>query len=210
MIELGEAKGDVEEPTLKRKKKSMDLREEARIQSGTESVKYKKDKKGEKKKNKSKMSRTSDPEPMTSDVPTPASDPEPLTDKARRKAEKKVHNEEKKLKKALKKAARKAVKSNARSDDSDSEPGLDESAEDDDTPSSLSATGTSTPILASAGLTFNAANARGMHAVRQRWIRQKKAATMDAQALKEVWKNSFHQLLAILTLRQILMVKASS
>ena len=131
------------------------------------------------KKSKKDKSSTSDPEPMTDDIPTPASDPEPLTDKARRKAEKKARKEEKKLKKALKKAAKEAAKD---SDDSSSE------SEDESTPAtstvvSAVGTGTSTPIVSAAGLTFTP---RGMHAVRQKWIRSKKSATMDAQAMREV------------------------
>jgi Pin2-interacting protein X1 len=167
-----------DEPKLKRKKKSLDLRDEARNESDT--PKSKKDKKKDKSK-KSKRSSSSDPEPATDDAPTPASDPEPLTDKARRKAEKKARKEEKKVKKALKKAAKKAAKANADSDDSSSE-----NEEEDSTPTTLSSvpiSGASTPVPTSASMTFNP---RGMHAVRQRFIRQKKAATMDAQAMKEV------------------------
>jgi hypothetical protein len=109
---------------------------------------------------------------MTSDAPTPASDPEPLTDKARRKAEKKVRKEEKKLKKALKKAAKKAAKANDSSDDSSSE------SDDDDTPSSSTpATGASTPTMFAG---------RGVQAARHRHIMMKKRASMDPQALKEV------------------------
>ncbi|KAJ4370488.1 telomerase inhibitor [Neocucurbitaria cava] len=170
-----------EEPVLKRKKKSMDLREEARKEGSESSIAKK-----EKKSKKAKASPSSDPEPETSGAPTPVSDPEPLTDKARRKAEKKARKEEKKLKKALKKAAKKAAKSNGDDKDTSSESEGEESTPGASAPSSVSATGTSTPVLTSAGLTFNATNARGMHAVRQRWIRQKKAATMDAQAMKEV------------------------
>jgi Pin2-interacting protein X1 len=122
-----------DEPKLKRKKKSLDLRDEARNDSDI--PKAKKDKK-DKKKDKSKKSNrasSSDPEPAADNAPTPASDPEPLTDKARRKAEKKAHKEEKKIKKALKKAARKAAKSKDDSDDSSSE-----SDEEESTPTTLS------------------------------------------------------------------------
>ena len=105
-----------------------------------------------------------------------SADAEPVTDKARRKAEKKARKEEKKAKKALKKAAKKAAKQES-SDDSSSESETEEST----TASSVPVSGASTP--APAGLTYNP---RGMHAVRQRWIRQKKAATMDAQAMREV------------------------
>ncbi|KAI8935792.1 telomerase inhibitor [Plenodomus lindquistii] len=161
-----------EEPKLKRKKKSLDLREEA---VEDETAISKKDKKTKKDKNKKAKKSSSDSE----DVPSPASDPEALTDKARRKAEKKARKEEKKLKKALKKAAKAAKKSKNESDDSSSD------SEDESTPSSsLPATGASTPAISTAGLTYTP---RGMHAVRQRWIRQKKAATMDAQAMKEIF-----------------------
>ncbi|OAL06820.1 hypothetical protein IQ06DRAFT_237235 [Phaeosphaeriaceae sp. SRC1lsM3a] len=169
-----------EEPKLKRKKKSMDLREEAK----KDTTKAKKDKKSKKerdgkKSKKEKTTVTSDPEPMSSGAASPASDPEPLTEKARRKAEKKARKEEKKLKKALKKAAKKAAKSTDDAEDSSSE------SEEESTPStSTPVTGASTPTISAAGLTYNP---RGMHAVRQKWIRQKKNATMDAQAMREIF-----------------------
>lgn len=155
---------EIEEPNLKRKKKSLDLRDKVRDEAeGTK----KKDKKSKKEKSNRSNKSSSDSE----DAPSPKEDA--LTDKARRKAEKKARKEEKKHKKALKKAA----KSKDESDDSSSE-------DEENTPSSSApATGTSTPIPSTAGLTFAP---RGMHAVRQRFIRQKKAATMDAQAMKEV------------------------
>ncbi|EAT89113.1 protein PXR1 [Parastagonospora nodorum] len=164
-----------EEPKLKRKKKSMDLRDQAKKDIAAESSK---DKKGKKSK-KDKKAVTSDPEPTSSGVASPASDPEPLTDKARRKAEKKARKEEKRLKKALKKAAKEAAKPMGDVEDLSSE------SEDESTPSaSRPATGTSTPTVSAAGLTFNP---RGMHSVRQKWIRSKKSATMDAQAMREIF-----------------------
>ena len=170
-----------DELKVKRKKKSEDLRDEA--EKGSDKSKSKKDKKDkkDKKKDKSKKSKrasSSDAESSTDDVAAPASDPEPLTDKEQRKAEKKARKEEKKAKKALKKAAKKAAKKDS-SDDSSSE-----SEEDESTPTTISSvplSKTSTPVPA--GLSYTP---RGMHAVRQKWIRQKKAATMDAQAMKEV------------------------
>lgn len=184
------AKRSEEEPMLKRKKKSVDLREEARKDISNELTKPKKDRKGKKGgKDKSKKSPSSDPEPLIADVPTSTSDPELRTDKEKRKAEKKARKEEKELQKALKKAAKKAAKSSATTDDGCSGIDEDERTPSGSTATSIPTTGTSTPILSSAGLTFNANNARGMHAVRQRWIRQKKAATMDAQAMKEVRSN---------------------
>lgn len=173
-----------EQPKLKRKKKSMDLRDQAKKDIAAESSKEKKDRKGKKGKDgkqskKDKKTVTSDPEPMSSGVASPASDPEPLTDKARRKAEKKARKEEKRLKKALKKAAKEAPKSTGDVEDSSSE------SEDETAPSALiPATGTSTPTVSAAGLTFNP---RGMHSVRQKWIRSKKSATMDAQAMREIF-----------------------
>ncbi|OAL53176.1 hypothetical protein IQ07DRAFT_533885 [Pyrenochaeta sp. DS3sAY3a] len=177
--------GAEDEPSLKRKKKSMDLREEAKKDLDRDKSKTKKDKKEKKSKKEKSRKSSSDPEPSTSQLPTPASDPEGLTEKSKRKAEKKVRKEEKKLKKALKKAAKKAAKRNA-SNESSSESEDEESAPSVSAPS-LPTTGNSTPMLSSAGLTFNSSNARGMHAVRQKWIRQKKAATMDAQAMKEIF-----------------------
>lgn len=169
-----------EEPKLKRKKKSMDLREDGKTESDTPKSKKGKKEKKDKKKDKSKKSKresSSDPEPPTDALATPSSGPEPLTEKARRKADKKARKEEKKAKKALKKAAKKAAKKDS-SDDSSSE---SEEEESTSAVSSVPVSGASTP--APAGLTYNP---RGMHAVRQRYIRQKKAATMDAQAMREV------------------------
>ncbi|KAH6612704.1 hypothetical protein C7974DRAFT_84027 [Boeremia exigua] len=165
---------DTSELKLKRKKKSMDLRDEA----DTQDKKIKKEKKEKKKADKSskkikKEKASSDPEPMSDDAPTPASDPEPLTDKARRKAEKKARKEEKKLKKALKKAAKAAKKSKDSADDSSSE-----SDDDDTTPSSsVPATGASTPSFVP----------RGVQMARHRHIMMKKRASMDPQALKEIF-----------------------
>ncbi|KAH7391971.1 hypothetical protein BKA66DRAFT_458890 [Pyrenochaeta sp. MPI-SDFR-AT-0127] len=176
------------EPVLKRKKKSMDLREEAREGVDSELAKTKKGKKRKSGgKDKSKTSPSPDPESLNLDITTSASDPELHTAKARRKAEKKVRREEKKLKKALKQAAKKAAKSSATNEEGCSESHGEESTTSVSNPTSVPTTGSSTPVLSSAGLTFNASNARGMHAVRQRWIRQKKAATMDAQAMKEIF-----------------------
>ncbi|KAH7077043.1 hypothetical protein FB567DRAFT_451582 [Paraphoma chrysanthemicola] len=178
-----------EQPTLKRKKKSMDLRDQAKKDVAEEASKAKKEKKGKKdkegkKSKKDKKAISSDPEPMTDDVPSPMSDPEPLTtDKARRKAEKRARKEERKLKKALKRAAKEAAKYKAGSSDSSSESD-DDSTPSASTPASVPATGASTPTISAAGLTFTG---RGMHAVRQKYIRQKKAASMDAQAMREIF-----------------------
>ncbi|KAJ4317054.1 telomerase inhibitor [Neodidymelliopsis sp. IMI 364377] len=172
------AEEDSAEQKLKRKKKSMDLREEAdkqdkKSKKDRKEKKEKKDKSSKKSK-KEKKSASSDPEPMSDDAPTSASDPEPLTDKARRKAEKKARKEEKKLKKALKKAAKEAKKSKDGADDSSSE-----SDDDDDTTpsSSVPATGTSTPSFVP----------RGVQTARHRHIMMKKRASMDPQALKEIF-----------------------
>ena len=162
------------EQKLKRKKKSMDLREEADKQDKKikKEKKEKKDKKDKSSKKVKKERASSDPEPISDDAPTPASDPEPLTDKARRKAEKKARKEEKKLKKALKKAAKEAKKSKGSADNSSSE-----SDDDDTTPSSsIPATGASTPSFVP----------RGVQTARHRHIMMKKRASMDPQALKEV------------------------
>lgn len=158
---------------LKRKKKSMDLREEAAkdTETGEHVAKNKKDKKERRDKKGKKSSSATDSPDLAST--------EPLTDKSRRKAEKRARKEEKQLKKALKKAAKTAARSNPTANDSSSE-----SEEDSDsTPVvSVATTGTSTPSSV-AGLTFSAG---GRHAVRQRYIRQKRMALMDPQALKEV------------------------
>jgi Pin2-interacting protein X1 len=181
--EAGE-EDEEEQPTLKRKKKSMDLRDQAKKDIAEGLSKAKKEKRSKKDKDGKKMSKekktvTSDPEPMSSGAASPASDPEPLTDKARRKAEKRVRKEEKKLKKALKKAAKEAARTTADAEDSSSSSG-NESTPNTCTP----VTGASTPVVSTAGLTYTP---RGMHAVRQKWIRSKKGATMDAQAMREIF-----------------------
>ncbi|KAL1595807.1 telomerase inhibitor [Paraconiothyrium brasiliense] len=163
-VKLEEHSGD--EPQLKRKKKSMNLREEAaKEDAALQSSKSKKEKK-DKKDKKSKSASG-----------TPATDSEPVSDKARRKAEKRARKEEKKLKKALKKAAKEAAKSKPTTEDPSSE---SEEEVESTSASSVPTSGTATP----SGLTYNP---RGMHAVRQRYIRQKKMASMDPQALKEIF-----------------------
>ena len=158
-----------DEPTLKRKKKSMNLRDEAAKEDALSEKKSKSKK--EKKDKKDKKSKSAAESPA---IESPASASEATSDKALRKAEKRARKEEKKLKKALKKAAKEAAKSNAAVEDTSSE------SEEESTPStSAPTTGTSTP----SGLVYTP---RGMHAVRQRYIRQKKMAGMDPQALKEV------------------------
>ena len=165
--------GADDQPKLKRKKKSMNLRDEAKAQDSETSQSQPKSKKDKKKKIKSSDS-PSITTTSTSVSETPAVPAEPLSDKAKRKAERRAKKEEKKLKKALKKAAKEAALANtaneATSDSSSSED------EDSETPktSSVPTTGTSTPIL------------RGHQLVRQRYIMQKKRASMDPQALKEV------------------------
>lgn len=166
-----------EQPKLKRKKKSMNLRDEAAkgVETDDAIERPKKDKRSKK--------TTSDPPTISATECTTPNLSEPITDKARRKAEKRARKEEKKLKKALKKAAKEAARSNPMPAASGSE------SDDESTPVSLSAvssvptTGTSTPLSSVSGLTFGAG---GRHAVRQRYIRQKKMASMDPQALKEV------------------------
>ncbi|PSN65625.1 hypothetical protein BS50DRAFT_575603 [Corynespora cassiicola Philippines] len=161
---------DEEQRKLKRKRKSNDLREEATKES---SKKDKKKEKKDKKDKKSKKSKSGDDSSSASPVPE-----EELSDKAKRKAEKRAKKEEKKLKKALKKAAKEA----ARSNDASSSESEEESTTA--TPAtSTPTTGTSTPLSSASGLSFNIS---GRHAVRQRYIRNKKAASMDPQALKEI------------------------
>ncbi|KAF2266342.1 hypothetical protein CC78DRAFT_531739 [Lojkania enalia] len=155
-----------EQPRLKRKKKSIDLKAVAAADEAAEKEKSIK--------------------PSFSDPDTTVSSPGPLvreppSDRAKRKAEKRARKEEKKLKKALKKAAKDAAKSNPTQEAAASP--SSEGEESETTPStSTPTTGTSTPIT-SAGLTF----AGGRHAARAKFIRSKKMAGMDAQALKEIF-----------------------
>ncbi|KAF2658309.1 hypothetical protein K491DRAFT_690262 [Lophiostoma macrostomum CBS 122681] len=156
-----------DQPKLKRKKKSMNLRDEAKAQDSETS------KTSKAKKDKKKKSKSSDSSSLPTSIPeNPAATSEPLSDKAKRKAEKRHKKDDKKLKKALKKAAKEAARSNTTNDAAS-----DSSDEDTQVPtsSSVPTTGTSTPIL------------RGHHAVRQRYIMQKKRASMDPQALKEIF-----------------------
>jgi Pin2-interacting protein X1 len=161
-----------EEPKLKRKKKSKDLPDQATAEEEVDkaerkkSKKEKKDKKDKKDKSKSKKSTDSEPEPTPLSSTT---NPEPVTSKAQRKAEKRARKEEKKAKKALKKAAKEAAESSSSSDSDTETPTI----------SSAPTTGTSTP-------SGPAVAPRGYQAVRSRYIRQKKLASMDPQALREV------------------------
>ncbi|RMZ74066.1 g-patch domain-containing [Pyrenophora seminiperda CCB06] len=169
--------GAEDEPKIKRKKKSSDLRDESSIVK--KDKKLKKDKRD--RRGKCKRSPSSESEASSGDAAAPVSAPEPLTDKARRKAEKKAGKEEKRAKKALKKAAKRAAKSKDNSDNSD-----DSSEAEENAPTTISTvprSATPAPPV-STGLAYHP---RGMHAVRAKWIRQKKAATMDAQAMKEIF-----------------------
>ncbi|KAF2740532.1 hypothetical protein EJ04DRAFT_559056 [Polyplosphaeria fusca] len=162
---------DDEQPKLKRKKKSMDLRAAAAEQD-EQTDKSKREKK--KRDKKSKKSSSSETDSAATEVP--------LSDKAARKAEKRARKEQKKLKKALKKAAKEAARSKS-APDSAAASSSSEDDEDGETPgTSAPTTGTATPVT-SAGLTFGAG---GRHAARARFIRSKKMASMDPQALKEI------------------------
>jgi Pin2-interacting protein X1 len=163
-------------PKLKRKKKSIDLRQDVVKETETDESATKS--KREKREMKDKKSKKSSSSSSATNSPAPTSG-EPLTEKTRRKAEKRANKEEKKLKKALKKAAKEAARSNPTNNDPSSE---SEEEEDNTLVDSEPTTGTSTPRSA-VGLTFNAG---GRHAVRRRYIQQKRMAFMDPQALKEV------------------------
>ena len=169
-----------EQRRLKRKKKSMNLRETAEVDAVSKNRAVSKDKKDKKKSKRETSLQSDSADPPSLQKSSAPGSQEPLSDKARRKEEKRARKEEKKLKKALKKAAKEAARSNP----SVNEPIAESSSSEDEetgTPSSSSVprTGSSTPV----GLVFGAG---GRHAVRQRYIRQKKMASMDPQALKEV------------------------
>jgi Pin2-interacting protein X1 len=189
-----------EPPKLKRKKKSMDLRQEAakELKTDESTNKSRRDRKGKNerklKESSSGCSATVSPALVTS---------EPLTDKARRKAEKRAHKEEKKLKKALKKAEKAAARSNPTTNDPSSESEDDE----DSTPVSLLSTDSASTPRPAVGLVFNAG---GRHAVRRRYIQQKRMASMDPQALKEVRLLRFLFCFpSVLTYVQIFMIKTN-
>ncbi|KAF2255374.1 hypothetical protein BU26DRAFT_476193 [Trematosphaeria pertusa] len=175
-----------EQPKLKRKKKSMNLREEAaRTATAEEAFESKPKKERKEKKDKKSKKSSSDPSSTTSTTDSPAPIPdEPLSDKARQKAEKRARKEEKKLKRALKKAAKEAARSNPTVDAPSSESEEDSTTVTSTPTSSVPTTGTSTPLTSVSGLSFTAC---GRHAVRQRFIRQKKMASIDPQALKEIF-----------------------
>jgi Pin2-interacting protein X1 len=177
-----EDEGDNEQPSLKRKKKSMDLRDEA-AKSGGDGSRSERSNKKEKKEKKPKEasvsgSATTGPSSIL-ESPVPGSR-EPLSEKAKRKAEKRARKEEKKLKKALKKAAKESARSSKSANESVDDSSSSESEEERQAPASgsLPTSGASTP-----GAMFGSG---ARHAVRQRYIRQKKMASMDPQALKEV------------------------
>ncbi|KAF2749451.1 hypothetical protein M011DRAFT_484878 [Sporormia fimetaria CBS 119925] len=168
VVKVEEGEG---QPSLKRKRKSGNLRDKAANED--EERTSKKEKKEKKQSKKDKSSATED----SSMVDTPTASEEPLSDKAKRKAEKRARKEEKKLKKALKKAAKEAARASSPKEASSSS----SSGDEDTTPavSSAPTTGTSTPV------SLFGSGAR--HGARARYIRQKKMASMDPQALKEIF-----------------------
>lgn len=166
-----------EHSKLKRKKKSMNLRDVATEEEASATEPKPKDK-------KSKKSKKALETLVLTDTPVPSSDAEPHSDRARRKAEKCARKEEKRLKKALKKAAKEAAKEAAKLNHVTEDAASASNSEEERTQTIPATTaGASTPVGSAAGLTYHP---RGMHAVRQRYIRQKKMANMNPQALKEV------------------------
>ncbi|KAF2474672.1 uncharacterized protein BDR25DRAFT_340436 [Lindgomyces ingoldianus] len=189
----GNVKGESvdEQPKLKRKKKSMDLRsavttggapqaDSSKIKSKSKKEKERKEKKSNKSKKSSTSSSTS-----TSESAKPLQE-DAVFDKSKRKAEKRARKDEKKLKKALKRAAKETARPDPNTYEPTSLSSISEAEETDEAtsvPISGPTTGTSTPLTSVSGLSFGAG---GRHAVRQRYIRQKKMASMDPQALKEI------------------------
>ncbi|KAF2198198.1 hypothetical protein GQ43DRAFT_458002 [Delitschia confertaspora ATCC 74209] len=168
---------EVDHPKLKRKKKSADLKADSAAElsestSDKKKSKSKKDKKDKKsKKSKKTTSATSSPLSSPSASLAPVEDDKAARkfEKRRAKEERRKLKEEKRLKKALKKAAKESKESSSSSSDE---------ATSTTAPSLTLTTGTST----SGGFVLG-----GRHAVRQRYIMQKKRASMDPQALKEIF-----------------------
>ncbi|EOD47591.1 putative g-patch rna maturation protein [Neofusicoccum parvum UCRNP2] len=164
---------DESAPKLKRKKRKSDLKKDLEVSSHDDSEAPAKEKSKSKKSKKSK-----DSEPST-DITAPSStSAEGKDDKKARRDAKKARKLERLTKKESKKSKEKRREKKEKRKDSSSE---DSSSEDEGTTSvSVSApdSGTSTPAQSFAG---------GRLAVRQRYIAQKKKASMDPQALKEIF-----------------------
>ncbi|KAF6841461.1 Protein PXR1 [Colletotrichum plurivorum] len=145
--------------------------------------KSKKDKKEKKKADKESSAEDSDDKSSKKKRKEKETDAE----KAARKAEKRQRKEEKRAKKEEKRAKKEASR------ESSSTPATGTS-----TPA---ASGTSTPVL------------RGHHAVRSRWIAQKKLATMDDKALNQVRHRSprpLGRVSHVTNSEQIFMIKSQS
>lgn len=173
------------QPRLKRKKGTSDLKVAAVVQMVDDaSVNEFKSKK----KQKQKEAEEKLPESSTDVYATVTNSSITLSDekaaKKRRKAEKRALKEAKRLKKAERRAEKEKAKSNATSTTSTAVPSREQSMpfssaeeEVEKEQAQKIPPPPSNPVLSFAG---------GRHAVRQRYIRQKKMASMDPQAMKEV------------------------
>lgn len=181
---------DSQQPRLKRKRRSADLKAAAAAAAaagtaaGTaedeeeESSAKAKSKSKSKSKDKDKRKRKREAAEEEPSQPTLSDE---KADKKRRKAEKRTLKEAKKLKKAQRRADKSGtvsstttVASSRQSTPSSSDDAAEKSQKQE------VAVPASKPALSFAG---------GRHAVRQRYIRQKKMASMDPQALREVKTN---------------------
>ncbi|KAF2876552.1 hypothetical protein BDV95DRAFT_625761 [Massariosphaeria phaeospora] len=163
-----------QEPKLKRKKKSMNLRVAVAEEVAVEEVSSKSTSRNEKKVKQRPETISSAQSELAASAQALVSE-EPLSDKAKRKAEKQARREGKCLRKALKKAAEEA----AHSQPASNKPNSDDEQAEESKPTAVAKI-----VAPTLGLGFSAG---GRHAVRQRYIRSKKMAGMDAQALREIF-----------------------
>ncbi|KAH7062437.1 hypothetical protein B0J12DRAFT_237912 [Macrophomina phaseolina] len=166
-------------PKLKKKKTKSDLKRDSGGSSQEDSEAPAKKKKSSKSK---KAKKSKDEEPSTSNAASSTGSAEEQED--RDKLDKKARREAKKALRAAriaKKETKKSEKEKRRQKDR-KDPDSEGSSSDDEAPpskaTSTSASGTTTPSHNFAG---------GRLAVRQRYIAQKKKASMDPQALKEIF-----------------------
>jgi Pin2-interacting protein X1 len=176
---------DSQQPRLKRKRRSADLKAAAAAAAAAGTAEDEEEEGSAKAKSKSK-SKSKDKDKRkrkreaAEEEPSQPTFSDEKADKKRRKAEKRALKEAKKLEKAQRRAEKSGTVSSTTTvaPSRQSTPSSSDAAEKSQ--KQEAAVPTSKPALSFAG---------GRHAVRQRYIRQKKMASMDPQALREVRTN---------------------
>lgn len=166
-------------PKLKKKKRKSDLRKEHDLSSPDDSEITAKKKSKSK---KSKKSKDVDPSPDNSTSLSPSAeekdDKEKPDKEARKEAKRAIR-----VQRQAKKEARKSEKEKRRQKKGKQEGSSSESASSDDEATTSTTGSTATVRVVQPATNF----AGGRLAVRQRYIAQKKRASMDPQALKEIF-----------------------